>query len=445
MDPQTIRRVVDEGRDIATLPAAFAVHQARFPYAEHVGKVLDYLSGPDQPLPELPLGPFDAPIYANLPMLKQMVDWTDCRLRPQRPRRTLVSPRDDEKLLHVGPADWTNLMLLNHVLLSWVRPRRRAAVVVTMRDDGVSLLEWVAHYQAVGFDSIYIYSNDNLDGSPALFELLSASGAITFIDNQVTGTHSPQRKAFEHAVHLLPELRDHEYVFFADSDEFLVLPAAFDHRIGAVLDAVASRYPDRLPAAVCYQWKWFVSGDTFKRADTPLLRTFKHSRPHGLIKSVVRIRDVLSMRVLHFPEVAPPAFFVDSNLEVIPQSVEASPKAMWEYRTPCYGGGQINHYWNKSFEEFAVKKRRGDAITATENPYSRDFKQFFDWNGAETEANRDPPPASLLARVDAAYHALRAIPGVAEADRRIRDGFPNLLAPFGWSRGLRDIYEGYYR
>ena len=37
-----------------------------------------------------------------------------------------------------------------------------------MRDEGLVILEWVAHYRALGFDTIVVYTNDNTDGSDDL-------------------------------------------------------------------------------------------------------------------------------------------------------------------------------------------------------------------------------------------------------------------------------------
>ena len=57
-------------------------------------------------------------------------------------------------------------------------PRKRAAVVTSIRNEGVALLEWVAHYRVLGFDTIFIYTNDNTDGSIALLERLAEHGII---------------------------------------------------------------------------------------------------------------------------------------------------------------------------------------------------------------------------------------------------------------------------
>ena len=56
---------------------------------------------------------------------------------------------------------------LGHVLLS------------SMRDEGPFALEFVAHHRAIGFDRLFIASNDCRDGTDLLLDALDAAGAIT--------------------------------------------------------------------------------------------------------------------------------------------------------------------------------------------------------------------------------------------------------------------------
>ncbi len=91
-----------------------------------------------------------------------------------------------------------------------------------MRNEGIYLVEWIAHCRAIGFERIFLYTNDNTDGSSGLLQLLHRQGVIRLIENRfVPGLH-PQIKAFEHSLHFLHELRDYEWVAYLDADEFLI-------------------------------------------------------------------------------------------------------------------------------------------------------------------------------------------------------------------------------
>jgi hypothetical protein len=67
-------------------------------------------------------------------------------------------------------AQWLNVLMLGRIV-----PGRRVAVVGTMRDDGIYTLEWIAHYRALGFEHLVIYTNDNADGSEVLLRHLGIS------------------------------------------------------------------------------------------------------------------------------------------------------------------------------------------------------------------------------------------------------------------------------
>ena len=387
-------------------------------------------------MPEATGDPMDRAVHDGLRQWATGVDWQQRVVRPAHCRAVIVSPQADEALLGHLPPDWSGLLVLCHALFAALRPTEPPAVVATARDDGPRLVEFVAHYRALGFGHVYLYSNDNADGSDALLSLLAEHGVITYIRNDSTGSVSPQRKAFEHSLWKLPELRRHEWVFYPDSDELLVLRDRFGHAITGVLAAL----PPRPPAAICYHWKWMLSANRYARSDAPLLlESFAHGTPHTLFKSLVRPADVLSLQTLHFPICGHRDVFADSTLAEIPHSRSDRQMGMWDYTSPNYDGGQLNHYWVKSFEEFAVKKRRNDSVASTD--YNADFQQFFASNGAETPDRHDPCPQPLLTQARHQAAALRALPGVAEAESATRAAQPHLLETFGGPAALRATYD----
>ena len=381
---------------------------------------------------------------AELAPLREIVDWVEMRVRSNRSRPRVVSPRSDDVLVKMRPLlDWGPLTYLSYAALASIRPTRLAAVVMTCRDDGISLLEWVAHYRAIGFDGIFVYSNDNGDRSDALLRRLADIGAITFIENTTSGTVSPQNKAFAHSLHFLPELRDFEWVYYADSDEFLIPGEGFGWNVRELLAEAATRSSETVQA-VCVNWKWMTSASTFARAPEILLARFTHGRNNEHVKSIVRLRDVISMRRLHVPEVLRPGVFLDSNLDVIPGSVGLSKNIDGKHRPNGFAGAQINHYWCKSFEEFLIKKRRGDLVLLDQkNMYRRELEQFFLWNAADTPTNLLPPPAELVRRVQAELVKLRESPGVSEAVGEVEAGFGELLDSIADAAGRRRLYDDF--
>ncbi len=335
-----------------------------------------------------------------------------------------------------GLEAWTIAQVLNRLVMSNLPASQRAAVVGTMRNDGIYIMEWVAHYRALGFEHLFVYTNDNTDDSLQLLGLLARHGVLTVIENDISGGALPEVKAYGHALGLLQELRDFEWALFVDSDEFLIPSDRYGHSVQGVLDAIDRTFPNRDVAGVCFDWLWFISDMVFERRPGLLCERFQNARPHWLAKCLVRVRDVMSMRLQHFPELEPGLLVVDSNLKVL------DPATIWERRVAEYAGGRINHYWPRSFEEFAVKKARGAALAIPDNPYDRPYELFFKWNGYSAPENHFPTPPDLLRRVREQIQVLRDLEGVAEIADRIDRDFEKLLARAAPEAQLR---EQYYR
>ena len=104
--------------------------------------------------------------------------------------------------------------VLNLLALTRIRKRSDVAIVSSVRDDGVFLLEWIAHYRAIGIRDFYLYSNSNLDGSEELLQSLDAAGVIKFIANDMAEGVHPQRKVYAYSLNFLSELREFEWVLF---------------------------------------------------------------------------------------------------------------------------------------------------------------------------------------------------------------------------------------
>lgn len=341
-----------------------------------------------------------------------------------------------------GLAGWTIPQCLNFLILQQLQPTRQAAVVGTMRDDGIYALEWIAYYLALGFEHVFIYTNDNADGSEELLRKLAEHKIITLIESETSGKMAPEVKAYEHSIHFLHELRDFAWVLYVDSDEFFVPAPRFGNSIAKVLAEVEERFPDRPPSGILYPWLWFISEMAYLRTPGLLIERFQHARFHWITKSLVRLPDAVSMRHEHFPEVKPGCFLVDSAFDILAGDVYK----LWREHKAEYTGGRINHYWPKSFEEFAIKKARGQALQLEKNLYDRPFELFFGWNGYASEGNYYPIDPGMLGRVRQTVERLKDLEGVRALASRIDRGFPALLDKYyGAREELRELYRRHKR
>ena len=68
--------------------------------------------------------------------------------------------------------------------------RETFLAVTTMKNEAPFMLEWVAHNQAIGFDSFLIYTNDCDDGTDDIARRLDALGIASHVDNNEIGRAS---------------------------------------------------------------------------------------------------------------------------------------------------------------------------------------------------------------------------------------------------------------
>jgi Glycosyl transferase family 2 len=268
---------------------------------------------------------------------------------------------------------------LNFAALACIPATRPCALVATVRNEGPFLLEWIAYYRAIGLSDIYIYTNDNTDGSTELLAELARHGIIRLILNHTDQIIMAQIKAYEHSLFLLPELRQYQFVFYLDADEFFVPDARYDFNIRNLVAAVNARYQGNLPSCICYNWNWMSSGGAVRRAPGFVTERFPiGSDPaDATVKSLVRPPDVLSMKPLHAPSLVASGFAVNSALD--PVTVEKSAYVSPVPISSNSSSGKINHYWHKSFEEFLVKQARGSSVSR------RETNLFFKWEKREEQ------------------------------------------------------------
>lgn len=328
---------------------------------------------------------------------------------------------------------WPASKVLCFLIAQKTSPEKKCAMVVGMRDEGITSLEWIAHYKAIGAERIFIYTNDNRDQSERILEILAEHDEIVLIRNGMGTEVYPQLKIYEHFLLMLPEARDFEWCGFFDSDELFAPAAKFEFSIIGLLEEVELHAP--ACSAIWYPWRWAVSDRCFAREPGLLPIRFKNCSKHTLVKSLARVKDILNMKPLHSPYILEGCFAIDGALQ--PRAMdELFVEHDWPEDT-----GILYHYWCKSFEEFYLKKSRGDTIKLEDNAYRRDLSQFFDWNG-----NADSTPLCvmsphLLDKVTAVLDRLSLLPDMRGAIASTENSFRRLVAQDDAGRPLRLLYQ----
>lgn len=288
-----------------------------------------------------------------------------------------------------------------------------------MRDEGLLILEWVAHYRALGFDTIFIYTNDNIDRSDDLLLALHNAGAIQLAWNVAPPGASAQFKAYRHAFWHSPEVWEHEWVAFLDADE-LLMPVIDDTL--TPIDLYIDHLSGTLGASsISLNWRWFPGQGEFTHTSGLLCERFRHAFWQQHVKTLFRIRAAKDVYI-HYVDL----------LDGVAVNGTGEPRTGTHHEPPSWRFGQINHYWNRTFEEYYVKRQRGRPAL---DPRPRDWSQFFHWSG-EVEAERFPDQAHV-SRIRAGADELRSLTGVADAEKQVLAGFRRRVD----SPDIRTIYD----
>lgn len=243
-----------------------------------------------------------------------------------------------------------------------ILPRHRCGVLAAASNEGPHLLEWIAHYRALGFDQIALYSNGNVDGSDLLLSALARAGVIIWVDNPTNPGSSAQLKAYGHALGLLPHVLDCEWTLLADLDEFLCLDWT---RFASVTDYVTWQERQNVDA-ISLHWLMFASLETLGRGMTNRFsRRLDYIDMH--VKTFFRtaLFNHAGAHVPHCDGRTGPVVR-SSEGDLIKHQLGGMIDAMRD--DPVATGAWINHYLFRSPDEMLVKwlRNRGDGPVSTE-------------------------------------------------------------------------------
>ena len=235
----------------------------------------------------------------------------------------------------------------------------RSLLVLTVKNEGAFLVEWLAHHLACGFDHVLAFSNDCQDGTDAMLDRLEEMGLVTHLRNDGPHDEGPQWAALKRAGRH-PLLRTADWALFSDIDEFVNI------HVGA------RRLPDLLAAlpqadAITLTWRLFGNAGVVAYEDRPVTQSFTLAAPVTLawpwraqmFKTLFRPQLFAKLGV-HRPKSPVPGrparWFDGSGREVA-----LGQRLFSDYRQDNYRLVQLNHYALGAVESYLVKCDRGRA------------------------------------------------------------------------------------
>ena len=261
-------------------------------------------------------------------------------------------------------------------------------IVATARNEALYLADWCAYHLALGFEHIYIYTNDNDDSTIETAQRIAhITSRVTVINNDVKDPHSrPQYKAYRHAFTFLGATLQHSWCAVIDIDEYIVIKPngkGLPNIKSFIRSIKKEAFID--PDVIVLNWVFAGCDKSTISAERPAslperINTTLGANAH--IKSLFKPQKFLTSHC-HYP--------IENPLQI--HSVVDSYGAMYtSYFSSIEPGispkprikhGAIMHYYYKSFPEFVWKSLRN--------------------TGDQPLASIDIPPISRLELYQEAY------------------------------------------
>ncbi len=269
-------------------------------------------------------------------------------------------------------------------------PRHQYTIMSMMKDEGHSLVEWVAYHKHIGFDNICVYTNNCGDGTDAMLMRLEEMGWVKHFRNDVPEGAKPQ----PHALTLgtaNPEVMDSEWVLVMDADEFLSIKCGR----GWIGDLVERIPPEAQAMAIT--WRFFGSSGLTEWNPGLVIESYTRAAPDKFkkgwgVKTLFRpYRDI--KLGIHRPSIKKakqdPAnaklmfdqLWVNGSGEPMPDEFSLSG---WRSTKPTLGYklAELNHYAVKSYEAYLLRRVRGN-VNNKEDKYNAAYFALFDRNEIE--------------------------------------------------------------
>lgn len=300
----------------------------------------------------------------------------------------------------------------------------RATVIATQKNEGLFLVEWIAHHLGVGFDHIVIATNDCEDGSVELIEEIGRHFPVSRIENSdILSGHTIQSSATTRALRH-PAARKADWVIHIDIDEFVNFPTG-----QPAIKPLLERFDTA--DAVALMWRMFGDANRQHWDGGQVTESFLFGQDIARADGVRAHKTIFRPSVFgattpHMPKrpSKPP-----EALRVVNTRGEALPVARHyddrhsAYNVPpalhAWDHAYVNHYAVKSADLTAVKLMRGDANGRAVHHRRSGTRQFEDFN-----RNSVIDPTILRSRParTRVMNRMLAIPGILDAH----------LACLGW-------------
>lgn len=241
----------------------------------------------------------------------------------------------------------------------------RILAVLTVRNEGAFLLEWLAHHRAAGVTDFLVYSNDCQDGTDQILDHLQSMGWLTHERND--GPYDKRGIQFTalKAAEKHPLVKQADWIVALDVDEFVNVHVG-QRRLPDLIDAL----PDA--TAITLTWRVFGNAGQEEYQDQPITDSFIQAAPTilhwpwraAMFKTLYRNDGSYKKLGVHRPrqlqEGANPAWFDGSGRQLGKGFL--NQRIFSDFGQDNFQLVQLNHYPLGAMESYVVKSDRGRAV-----------------------------------------------------------------------------------
>ncbi len=242
----------------------------------------------------------------------------------------------------------------------------RNLAILTVKDEGAFLLEWLAHHQEVGFTDFLIFSNDCVDGTDLMLDRLEELGHITHVSHETKPDKSVQWQAMKQAAKH-PLLKEADWILALDIDEFVNI-----HVGDGSLDALIHSVPEA--DAITLTWRLFGNAGIVYFEDVPVTEQFTRCAPKpvlwpwraSMFKTLYRNNGIYRKPGIHRP-ISPDqtrvdeARWFDGSGRVLGAD-HRRKRVFSNYTQDTTMRVQLNHYALGAMDSFLLKRARGRGV-----------------------------------------------------------------------------------
>jgi hypothetical protein len=284
----------------------------------------------------------------------------------------------------------------------------RILAILTVRNEGAFLIDWLAHNRAIGITDTLVFSNDCTDGTDVMLDRLQAMGWLTHVRNDGPHRKSAQWDALTRAEDH-PLRRAADWIVTLDIDEYVNIHAG-DGTFAALLTAIPQA------TAIPMTWRLFGNAGLERFEDRPVTEVFTRAAPRligwpwraSLFKTLFRNDGTYARLGVHRPRKPDPARvgdarWFDGSGNPLPDAFRTARifSPLGQDNTALV---QVNHYALGAMESYIVKVDRG---RANRDGSAFDMSYWVERNLCTTE---DTTIARMRPASDPHRDALRADP-----------------------------------